>query len=165
MAGKSLLPWTWGGLKPARGEGYADPFTALHREMDRLFDDFTRGFGVPALAGEGLLTPRIDVAETDKDVELTAELPGMEEKDVEVTLVGDLLTVRGEKKREKEEKGKDYQLVERSYGSFVRHLRLPFDAQSDKVSATFKNGVLTVKVGKPKEVQAKTVKIPIKAAA
>jgi HSP20 family protein len=164
MNGSSLIPWTWGGLKPILGEGY-DPFTNMRRELDRVFEDFTRGFGVPAREGEALLAPRIDVAETDKDIEVTVELPGLEEKDVEVTMVDDLLTIRGEKKREKEEKGKDYQLVERSYGSFIRQLRLPFDADSSKVSATFKNGVLTVKVGKPKEVQAKTVKIPIKAAA
>ncbi len=165
MNGKSLMRWAWGGLKPAGGEGYAEAFTTLHRELDRLFDDFTRGFGFPARAAKSLMAPRIDVAETDKEIEVTAELPGLEEKDVEVTLVDDLLTVRGEKKRETEEKGKDYQLVERSYGSFIRQLRLPFDAESHKVSATFKNGVLTVKVVKPKQVQGKSAKIPIQAAA
>lgn len=165
MNGSSLTPWTWGGLKPVRGEGYAEPFKTMRRELDRLFEDFTRGFGVPVQEAESLLAPRIDVAESDKEIEVTAELPGLDEKDVEVSVVDDLLTVRGEKKREKEEKGKDYQLVERSYGSFIRQLRLPFDADPGKVSASFKNGVLTVKVAKPKEIQAKTFKVPIKAAA
>jgi HSP20 family protein len=164
MEMKSLIPWSWGGYKPARRDQPLDVFQSLHREMDRLFDDFTRGFAMPSEVA-GVMTPKVDVAETDKEIEVTAELPGLEEKDVEVVLSDNVLTIRGEKKAEREEKDKGYYLVERSHGAFARSLRLPFDAEPEKVEAAFKNGILTVKVVKPKEVQAKTKKIPIKAAA
>jgi HSP20 family protein len=93
-------------------------FTSLQREIDGLFDDFTRGF--PTFSGGGELLPSVDVTETDKQIEITAELPGLEEKDVQVNVADNVLTIRGEKKAEKEEKDKTYRLVERSFGSFVR---------------------------------------------
>jgi HSP20 family protein len=164
MEMKSLIPWSWGGYKPARRDQSPDVFQSLHREMDRLFEDFTRGFALPSEVA-GVIAPKVDVAESDKEIEITAELPGLEEKDVEVVLSDNVLTIRGEKKAEREEKDKGYYLMERSHGAFSRSLRLPFDAEPEKVEAAFKNGVLTVKVVKPKEVQAKTRKIPIKAAA
>ncbi len=92
-----------------------NPFDGLQREVERLFDDFSRGYATPRTQD---LTPSIDVTETDKEVEITAELPGLEEKDVQVNVADNLLTIRGEKKAEREDKNKDYHVVERSYGSF-----------------------------------------------
>jgi HSP20 family protein len=95
---------------------------------------------------------------------VTAELPGLDEKDVEVVLRDDLLTIKGEKKSEREEKKKDYHLVERSFGSFSRTIHLPFEAASDAVKASFTKGVLKITINKPTEIKDKTVKIPVKSA-
>ena len=139
-----------------------DPFGSLRRDMERLFEGFSRDFGwaVPAGAG-GTETPRIDVSETDGEIKIEAELPGVEEKDLEVVVSDGRLTIKGEKKAEKEEKKKDYHLVERSYGSFARSIGLPFEADPDQVKASFAKGVLTVTVPKPPEVKAKEKKIQI----
>jgi HSP20 family protein len=110
------------------------------------------------------VVPRIDVAETDSAIEITAELPGIDEKEVDVVLRDDVLTIKGEKKSEREEKKKDYHLVERSFGSFARTIRLPFDADSEAVKASFAKGVLKVSIAKPAEVKQKTVKIPVRTA-
>ena len=118
---KSLIP-----IGRDRNVARSDnPFMSLQREIDRLFDDFTRGFPAFSNGGAAELLPSMDVTETDKQIEITAELPGLEEKDVQVNLADNVLTIRGEKKAEKEEKDKNYRLVERSYGSFVRSLELP----------------------------------------
>jgi len=144
-------------------------FASLHQEIDRLFDDFTRGWPTlprswPALAGSTAdLAPRMDVAETDKEIEITAELPGLEEKDVEVNVAGDVLTIKGEKKAEKEQKDKNYHMVERSYGSFYRSLTLPAGINTDAIKANLTNGVLKVTVPKPAAAQPK--KVEVKAAA
>jgi HSP20 family protein len=139
------------------------PFMSLQREIDRLFDNFTQG--VPALStgGAAELLPNLDVTETDKQIEITAELPGLEEKDVQVNLADNVLTIRGEKKAEKEEKDKTYRLVERSYGSFVRSLELPEGVNADAIKASIDKGVLKVTVPKPTPAQVK--KIDVKAAA
>jgi len=114
----------------------------LQREVDRLFEDFTRGFPSfptsPAFQTRGAvdLMPSMDVTETDKEIEITAELPGLEEKDVQINLSDNLLTIRGEKKAEKEQKEKDYRLVERSYGSFSRTLELPDGVDPNAIKAT-----------------------------
>jgi len=139
-----------------------DPFSALRREMERAFENFGRDFGwssgdMPSAA----TAPSIDLSETDKEIKIEAELPGVEEKDVEVVVTDNVLTIRGEKKAEKEEKKKDYRLVERSYGSFSRSLTLPFAADASKAKATFKNGVLTITMPKPAELAAKAKKIAI----
>jgi HSP20 family protein len=139
---------------------------SLQREVDRLFDDFTRGFpALPTLPSAGAveLMPSMDVSETDKEIEITAELPGLEEKDVQINLADNLLTIRGEKKAEKEQKEKDYRLVERSYGSFARTLELPEGVNPDAIKATIDKGVLKVTVPKPAPAQVK--KIDVKAAA
>ena len=138
------------------------PFGALQREIDRLFADFTRGW--PTL-GAADLTPRMDVTERDGEIELTAELPGLEEKDVEITLVDNVLTIRGEKSVGKEEKDENRRIVERSYGAFSRSLELPAGINPDDITATMRNGVLTVKLPKPVQSQAEATKIAIKAAA
>ena len=139
-----------------------EPFGTLRRDMERLFEGFSRDFGWAVPAGAGMAeTPRIDVAETDTELRIEAELPGVEEKDLEVVLSDGRLTIKGEKKAEKEEKKKDYHLVERSYGSFARSIGLPFEADSSKVKASFAKGVLTVTVPKPPELKAKEKKIQI----
>ena len=138
-------------------------FMSLQHEIDRLFDDFTRGFPTFSTGGVAELLPNLDVTETDKQIEITAELPGLEEKDVQVNLADNVLTIRGEKKAEKEEKDKTYRLVERSYGSFVRSLELPEGVNADAIKASIDKGVLKVTVPKPAPAQVK--KIDVKAAA
>jgi HSP20 family protein len=138
-----------------------DPFTALQREIDRLFDDFGRGWS--AFGGTAELTPSIDVTETDKEIEITAELPGLQEKDVQVQVADDILTIKGEKKAEKEEKDKNYRMFERSYGSFSRTLELPAGVDPDKIQASISNGVLKVTVPKPAPAQVR--KVDVKSAA
>ena len=139
-----------------------EPFTSLRRDMERLFEDFSRdlGWGPPTPGGMAM-APRVDVSETDTELKIEAELPGIDEKDVEVVLGDGRLTIKGEKKQEKEEKKKDYHVVERSYGSFARSIALPFEADADQVKASFAKGVLTVTVAKPPEVKAKEKKIPV----
>ena len=143
----------------------ANPFMSLQREIDRLFDDFSRGFPTFPSFGDGKaeLLPSMDVTETDKQIQITAELPGLEEKDVQINVADNLLTIRGEKKSEKEEKDKDYRLIERSYGSFERTLELPDGVNADAIQASIAKGVLTVTVPKPAPAQSK--KIEVKAAA
>jgi len=158
---RSLIP-SFGSREPER----SDPFTQLQREVDRLFGEFSRG--VPALrlpfAGNGAVSPSIDVSETDKSLEVTAELPGVEEKDIDVTLSDGLLTIKAEKKSEKESKDKTYHLVERSYGAVRRTISVPFDADPSKVEARFDKGVLKVTLPKPPEMAKKARSIKIKAA-
>jgi HSP20 family protein len=132
------------------------PFDTLQREIDRLFDDLGRG--LPAFRAGGL-TPTMDVVETDKEIEITAELPGLEEKDVEVNVADNVLTIRGEKKAEKEDKNQNYQVVERSYGAFGRTVTLPDGVDPNAIKATIAKGVLKVTVPKPPPVQAKKVEI------
>lgn len=140
-----------------------NPFGTLQREIDRLFDDFTRGW--PTFGGLVTtdLLPSMDVTETDKEIEITAELPGLEEKDVEINVADNVLTIRGEKKAEKEEKDKDYRLVERTYGSFSRTLELPPGVDPDMIKASIAKGVLKVTVAKPAPAAVK--KVEVKAAA
>jgi HSP20 family protein len=147
MAIKDLIPWNRGrDVSVRRGEDI-NPFLTLHREMNRLFDDVFRGFDLaPTGFGErfadrGFGWPNIEVSDGANEVKVTAELPGLEEKDVDVHLAGGVLTISGEKKTESEDK--DRLFSERSYGRFER--RIPVDdVDEDKVSAAFKNGVLTV---------------------
>ena len=142
-----------------RDRAVANPFTSLQREIDRLFDDFSRGF--PSFVGNGVSTlmPNMDVTETEKEIEITAELPGLEEKDVQINIADNLLTIRGEKKAEKEQKDKNYRLVERSYGSFERTLELPEGVNADAIKANISKGVLKVTVPKPAPAQAKKIEV------
>jgi HSP20 family protein len=141
----------------------SSPFATLQREIDWLFDRFNRGF--PTFLGNSVngLVPSMDVTETDKEIEITAELPGLEEKDVQINVSNDVLSIRGEKKAEKEEKDKNYRLVERSYGSFERTLELPEGVNADAITANISKGVLKVTIPKPAPAQAK--KIEVKSAA
>ena len=157
----SLLPSLWGSSAPASAS--RDPFRSLHEEMNRMFERF--GSGLPANWGNtnGLMAPTINVSETDGEMTVTAELPGVAEEDVDLSLEDNILTIGGEKKAEKteEDKAKKYCLVERSYGSFLRTVPLPFKADSAKVKASFKNGVLQVIIPKPPEAEKKSSRISI----
>jgi HSP20 family protein len=131
-------------------------------DVDRLFESFGRDLGWPGSdVRSAAAAPSIDVSETDSELRIDADLPGVEEKDVDVAISDNVLTIKGEKKAEKEEKKKDFHLVERSYGSFSRSLTLPFAADPSKAKATFKNGVLSISLPKPPEVKAKARKIAI----
>jgi HSP20 family protein len=160
-------------LVPFRGQGNLmrpelSLFGSLQREVDRLFDDFTRGIR----SNEGnMLLPSIDVSETDKEIEVTVDLPGLERKDVDISLENDVLSIRGEKKIEtkpddKADKGgkdKTYHVAERSYGVFYRVIQLPPGIDPSKVQATMSKGVLKVTIPKPKPSSA--AKIEVKEAA
>jgi HSP20 family protein len=162
---KAMVPWRGKSQTPAlRDEAY-DPFVAFRREMDRMFDDFLSGFGGRPLAPFGSwsgVTPTIDVSESDKEVVVTAELPGLDQKDFEVTVSGDVLTLRGEKKAEREEKDGDVHYVERRFGSFSRSVRLPFEVRDEKVDAKYDKGVLTVRVPKPADIQRTARRIDVR---
>ena len=143
------------------------PFGAFQRQMNKLFDDFFGGFEVSPWAPverilAGAYTPHVDVSETDKEIKVSAELPGMDEKDIDVSLTRDTLTIKGEKKEELENKGKDYYKMERSYGSFTRSIPLPVEVDTDKVQATFKKGVLEITLPKSAKAIQETKKIPVK---
>ena len=163
MAIRDLIPWSKPQeLAPAR-DGF-DPFLTLHREMNRLFDDVFRGFGSPGLSSsmEGRLGwPKVELSETDKALTLSAELPGMTEKDVQVEITNGVLTIRGEKKAENHGEGRYFS--ERYYGAFERQIPLD-DVQEDKVEATFKNGVLTVSLTKSDKPREGVKRIAINAA-
>lgn len=160
MAIGDLAPWKRRDLAGREGAMFA----SLHNEIDRLFEDYFNGNRLPSMKArfESMLAPDIDVSETDKEIQVSAELPGVEEKDVDVTLADGRLTIKGEKKQESEEKDKEFHRVERSYGSFERTLSLPDEIDENKVSATFKNGVLSVTIAKKKGAKPAAKKIAVK---
>jgi HSP20 family protein len=131
-----------------------------------MFDDFFRSGGQglqPWNAGGHAMAPRIDISDSDKELVITAEIPGLDEKDFEVTLAGDLLTIKGEKKTENENRNGNAYYVERRFGSFSRSVRLPFEAGDEQVEANYDRGVLTVRVPKPAEAQRHVRRIEVKA--
>ena len=134
--------------------------TTLRREMDNLWNRF---FGEASVSrGEGKTwLPSMDVSETDNEILIKAELPGMEAKDVSVSLVGDLLTVKGERKEEKEEKGEKQHYKEISYGSFERSIRIPVTIKAEKVDANFDKGILTIKLPKSEEAKKKEIQVKV----
>lgn len=163
VAGPAMVPWA--------------PFDSLRQEIDRLFENFGSGLLRSPFSRRGFdldlpwprstswsIAPAVDIAEKDNEYELTAELPGLSDKDIEVKLSNGSLTIKGEKKEEKEEHEKDYHLSERRYGSFTRSFRLPEGADADKIDASFVNGVLKVKVPKTAEAKKNDKKIAIKVA-
>jgi HSP20 family protein len=161
---------------PARRE-ISYPLSDLRAEVDRLFDRFSSGF--PSLSmGRDLFdwdpfhtsggtfsvtAPHVDVSETDKGYEISAELPGLDEKDINVEVKDDVLTISGEKKEESEKEEKDYHVSERRFGSFRRSFRLPSGVNQDKLSADFKKGVLKIAMPKSADSQKKSRKIDVKA--
>lgn len=147
MAISDLIPWR-------REQDVPMSLTSLQREMNRMFEDFfARPRRLPVSFEElGAYIPTVDISETEDAMEVSAELPGMSEKDIDVTLSPDrsYLTIRGEKKHEKEKKEKGYYHSERSYGAFRRSVTLPSVAKEDAIQATFQNGVLTIQLKKDK---------------
>jgi HSP20 family protein len=179
-----LAPWNWfkkeeqqGTSLPVRVVGQdnsvaSHPIQALHDEIDQIFNDFFRRFGLaplsrfpmsrPLTEGAHWLKPSLDISATDKEYTLQVELPGINAKDVEVEVSGDTLKIRGEKKQEKEDKGRDYYAIERSYGSFQRVLALPADAKVDGIDAKFKNGVMTITIPRDESASQSVKKIEVK---
>ena len=142
-----------------------DPFGSLFREVQKTFEDFSQRNPFARFRSD-MLSPKIDVAESKDAIEVTAELPGIDEKDVDVTLEQDVLTIRGEKKTERDEQDKDknWHVAERSFGSFTRAIPLPFDPDATKVEAKFDKGILRIRLPKPAEAAKKQQKIEIKKA-
>jgi len=152
---RELTVWKpFGELAPFRD------FEWMRRDMDRLWNSFfERGTLRSEEGGEWL--PSLDVAETKNEIVVKAEVPGLEPKDIDISLSDGLLTIKGEKKQEREEKEENYHLVERSYGSFARSIRLPNEVQSDKINASYKNGVLKIVLPKSEEAKKKEIKIKV----
>lgn len=142
-----------------------DVLQSLRQSMNRVFDDFTLGWNVPAMfeRTSSIYMPRVDVEETQTELVYTAELPGMDVKDIEINLVRDNLLIKGEKKEEKEEKTMGYHRIERSYGSFERVLPVPCEIDEDKIEARYQDGVLRVKLGKNKHSKNGIKKVKIEA--
>src|SRR3984957_7268244 len=170
MSGTFLQPQS-GNRPMVRRQEEGDPFLPFRRQMSRMFDDFLTGpmwpsrfpMMPPAAMLDVVVAPQIEVSETDKEIQITAELPGIDPSNVEVSFADDVLTIRGEKQQQKQDQDKerDYHLTERSYGTFARYLRLPFRADPGKIRASFKDGVLTVVIPKPEEVQQKVHRIAV----
>jgi HSP20 family protein len=150
-----------------------DVWQSFRSEMDRLFDRFGRGFGFPSLrrmfdiespwrGSFSFSMPAIDMSEDEKAYKISAELPGMEPKDIDVSVTGDMLVLKGEKRQEKEEKDKNYHFSERAYGSFQRAFELPASVDRNKVAADFSKGVLTITLPKTVAAQKPAKKIEVK---
>src|SRR5215213_3468454 len=153
MTMRSIVPFGWGGPALPGRTANDDPFVRLWNEVDQLFSNVARGAGLAEWPQAGNLGLPVEVSDTGAELKVVAELPGVNETDVSVELQGDTLTIKGEKKAEEERKDEGYYLAERRYGAFSRTLQLPYAVEADQVQATFKNGVLTVTLPKPAELQ------------
>jgi HSP20 family protein len=167
MSVRDLIPWgrdNSNRLAPIYREGDRNPFLSLHREVNRLFDDVFRGFGngLPLDFGTplGSAWPSVEISESDTEIKVSAEIPGLEEKDIEVQLDDGVLTLTGEKRSETEDKSK--QFSERFYGRFERRIPLGAEVDEDKIDARFKNGVLTVTLPKSEKARSHVKRIAIK---
>jgi HSP20 family protein len=162
VTSESVVTTGWPNIPSFFGRG-DDPFGSLFREVQKTFEDFSQRTPF-ARWGLNTQSPKIDIAESKDAIEVTAELPGVDEKDLDVTLADGMLTIRGEKRTERDEqdKEKNWHLVERSYGSFSRSIPLRFDPDPSKVEAKFDKGVLHIHLPKPAEVAKKQQKIEIK---
>ncbi len=157
---RSLLPSLWGGGHVARVD---DPFFSLQREIDRVFNRFTTDFQLPKVGGiERFLEPVVDVSETDHDAQIAVELPGVDEKDVDVTLADSMLTIKGEKTGGEGGQGQGLSRCRALYGAFERVIPVPYEIDPDAVDAKFAKGVLTVILPKPPEAKAKQKRIEIR---
>jgi HSP20 family protein len=163
---RDLIPWNRGRDVTTRRLGAEHPLMTFQRDLDRMFDDLWQNFDLPVFGRfereRGMITPRLDLHETETEIVVTAELPGMEEKDVEVVLGDNVLTIKGDKKVEHEEKEKGYAYSERSFGSFERRIPIDTEIVSDKVDAVFKNGVLTVTLPKTPEARKQFKRVPVR---
>lgn len=169
------MPQTPVEVKKATPARTPDVWQSFRRDLDRLFDRFAGGFGLPAFrrmsdlepgsrsAGSlfGFAAPAVDVTEDDKAFAITAELPGLEEKNIDVAVSGDMLTIKGEKRYERDESDKDRHMSERAYGSFQRSFALPDGVDRDKIAAKLSKGVLTITLPKTAQAQ-KQQKIEVK---
>lgn len=168
MSVRDLIPWgrNNGNRVPSLlRDDDRDPFLSLHREVNRLFDDVFRGFasGLPSFGNASAFGggwPSVEISDTDKEIKLTAEVPGLEEKDIKLLLNDGVLTLKGDKRSESEDK--DRQFSERYYGRFERRIPLGFEVKEDQVDATFRNGVLTVTLPKTEKAQSQVKRITIK---
>ncbi|EJC84056.1 molecular chaperone (small heat shock protein) [Rhizobium leguminosarum bv. trifolii WSM2297] len=168
MGVRDLIPWsrTNGHQVPSLlRDDDRDTFLSLHREVNRLFDDVLRGFGsgLPSLSSANTFGggwPSVEVSNNEKEIKVTAEVPGLQEKDIEVLLNDGVLTLKGEKQSETEDK--DRQFSERYYGRFERRIPLGVEVKEDQVDAIFKNGVLTVTLPKSEKAQSQVKRIAIK---
>jgi len=172
---KKLAPWNWfkkeeeqeGKMLPIRRQEkqtfHPDPFVQFRQEIDQLFDTAFGGFGFPStgfgreltpMAQTDWLKPTLDIGASEKEYTITVELPGVDEKEVQLELINDTLKIKGEKKQQKEEKEKNYYRMERSYGSFQRVLSLPEDADQEKINAVYKNGIMKITI--PRKAAPKT---------
>ena len=150
MAMRSLTPYRSGAADRYRS---ADPFWSLHRQINRMFDDVLGEIGGTREMMAGVLAPRVDVTEDDKETRITAELPGVHEKDIDLSVDGDIVTIRAEKRTEHDETRGRGHVTERAYGTFERSLRLPYPADADQVRAHFDRGVLTVTLPRNAETE------------
>jgi HSP20 family protein len=164
MSVRDLIPWSRGNdHAPSIYRGEMDPFLSLHRNVNRLFDDVLRDFDTPSMFGRMMpgngSWPSVEISESEKEIRVAAEVPGLDEKDIEVLLEDGVLTLRGEKKSEIEDK--ERQFSERYYGRFERRLALGQEIEEAKVAATFKNGVLEVTLPKTAKARAHAKRIAI----
>jgi HSP20 family protein len=159
---RSIIPWKRNRISAATRRD--DPFTALQQQMNELFDDFfsssplalSRGFGSDDM-DQWFGSPNVDLTEDNREITLTADLPGVDEKDIKVTLDHDVLTINAQKTEEKDEKDKRYHLSERRYGSFSRSFRLPENVvKEEDIKARFKNGVLRLSLPKREDAPAES---------
>lgn len=142
---------------PQRAADFLDPMLSFRFPFDRFFPD---AFAERAAASG--FNPAVDVTETGTQIRIHADLPGVDEKDVELSIDNDVVTLRGERRSESREEGANRHIVERSWGAFQRSIRLPFRPEETSVSATFREGVLEVEIAKPKETEPRTNRIPIR---
>ncbi|CAN7326641.1 Hsp20/alpha crystallin family protein [Bosea sp. LjRoot237] len=167
MSVRDLIPWSRSGSQTPSlyRDDDRNPFVSLHREVNRLFDDVFRGFDsrLPSLGALSSFNggwPSVEISETDEELRVTAEVPGLDQKDIEVLLDDDVLTLRGEKRSETEDRQRPFS--ERYYGRFERRIPLGYEVEADKVDAQFKNGVLTVTLPKTAKAQSRVKRIAIK---
>ena len=164
MTGFKLTPWRKQNRKTTSPTHL---FDNLHDEVDRLFEEFASGSVWPRLARqnwEGETMPATDPSETDKFVEVSIDLPGIDEKDIDITLSDNVLTVKASRQSEAEDEAKDYHRIERTYGSFFRQIPMPCQVLEDDVQASFKKGVLTIALPKAPGAQNEQRKIEIRSA-
>jgi HSP20 family protein len=183
MRRNKLAPWNWFNREheessvPVRRRDSAGhpghPVERIHDQIDRMFDDFFRGYGFPnrefgetwdEMTRSGLFKPNLDISESDREYSVAVELPGVEQKNVELELVDDVLKIKGEKKQESEKKDKNYHCIERSYGTFQRVLNLPDDADRDGIQAEYKNGIMTITIPRQPGKKPGSKRIDIKSA-
>jgi HSP20 family protein len=173
MALGEMVPWRWGSLRRSGRdekpfEGFRGDIASLHRELDRLFESlWNEGFGSSMLSADWArmeVVPQLDVTEDYKSFSVKIDLPGMGEKDVDVTLSDRVLTIRGKKEEDKETKDKDFYRRERAFGSFRRSIEIPTAVDASKIEASFNKGVLKIQLPKTKEAQDRVKHIEVKAA-